>query len=97
MKPFAAAFSALALTACVAGPVGNPHPPQPAKTVDLERYAGRWYEVARYDMRFEGSGRYLWLLSRKLPTQADRAALTARAKALGYDVSLLRPTKQPAP
>jgi apolipoprotein D and lipocalin family protein len=176
MKPVLALASALLLTACVAGPVGNPHPPQPAKTVDLERYAGRWYEVARYDMRFEkgcegvtaeyskrpdglirvlntchqgavdgpvktnegkakvvdattnaklkvsffgpffgdywvldhaddyswsivgeGSGKYLWLLSRKLPTQADRAALTARAKALGYDVSLLRPTKQPAP
>jgi apolipoprotein D and lipocalin family protein len=45
----------------------------------------------------EGSGRYLWLLSRTLPTEADRAALTARAKALGYDVSMLRPTKQPTP
>ena len=45
----------------------------------------------------EGSGRYLWLLSRKLPTDADRAALTARAKALGYDVAMLRPTKQPQP
>lgn len=180
MRPLVAAVAALslslALSACVAGPVGNPHPPQPAKRVDLDRYAGRWYEVARYDMRFEkgcegvtaeyskrpdglirvlntchqgavdgpvkvsegkakvadtatsaklkvsffgpfwgdywvldhaddyswsivgeGSGRYLWLLSRALPTQADRAALTARAKALGYDTSLLRPTKQPAP
>jgi apolipoprotein D and lipocalin family protein len=177
MKPLLPALlSALALTACVAGPVGNPHPPQPAKSVDLERYAGRWYEVARYDMRFEkgcegvtaeyskrpdglirvlntchqgavdgpvktsegkakvvdtstnaklkvsffgpffgdywvldhaddyswsivgeGSGKYLWLLSRKPPTDADRAALTARAKALGYDTALLRPTKQPAP
>jgi apolipoprotein D and lipocalin family protein len=180
MRPLLAALSALALAsslaACVAGPVGNSNPPQPAKSVDLERYAGRWYEVARYDMRFEkgcegvtaeyskrpdglirvlntchqgavdgpvktsegkakvvdtstnaklkvsffgpffgdywvldhaddyswsivgeGSGKYLWLLSRKLPTDADRAALTARAKALGYDVNLLRPTKQPAP
>lgn len=176
MKPLFAVFGALTLTACVAGPVGNPKPPQPAKTVELERYLGRWYEVARYDMRFEkgcegvtaeyskrddglirvlntcrqgavdgptkvaegkakvvdtatnaklkvsffgpffgdywvldhaddyswsivgeGSGRYLWLLSRTLPTEADRAALTARAKALGYDVSMLRPTKQPTP
>ncbi|ENZ79040.1 MULTISPECIES: lipocalin family protein [Caulobacter] len=167
---------AFSLGACVAGPVGNPSPPQPAKAVTLDRYLGKWYEVARYDMRFEkgcegvtaeyskrpdglirvlntcrqgavdgpiktsegkakvvdaatnaklkvsffgpfygdywvldhgddydwsivgeGSGRYLWLLSRKLPTDADRAALTARAKALGYDVGMLRPTKQPAP
>lgn len=167
---------AMSLSACVSGPVGNPRPPQPAKTVELDRYLGKWYEVARYDMRFEkgcegvtaeyskrpdglirvlntchqgavdgpvktsegkakivdtttnaklkvsffgpfygdywildhaddygwsivgeGSGRYLWLLSRKLPTQADREALTARAKALGYDVGLLRPTKQAQP
>ena len=175
---FAASLLTLsAVAACVAGPSGNPHPPQPAKAVDLERYAGLWYEAARYDMRFEkgcdgvtaeyskrpdglirvlntchqgavdgpvkvsegkakvadastnaklkvsffgpfffgdywvldhaddyswsivgeGSGKYLWLLSRKRPTDADRAALTARAKALGYDTALLRPTKQPAP
>ena len=174
---FAIALGAVSLSACVAGPVGNPKPPQPAKAVDLDRYAGRWYEVARYDMRFEkgcegvtaeyskrpdglirvvntcrqgavdgpvkvsegkakiadtttnaklkvsffgpfffgdywvldhaddyswsivgeGSGRYLWLLSRKLPTDADRAALTARAKALGYDTGMLRQTKQAAP
>lgn len=166
----------LTLGACVSGPSGNPNPPQPAKAVELERYLGKWYEVARYDMRFEkgcegvtaeyskrpdglirvlntcrqgavdgpvkvaegkakvvdtatnaklkvsffgpffgdywvldhaddyswsivgeGSGKYLWLLSRGLPTDADRAALTARAKALGYDVTMLRPTKQPAP
>ena len=166
----------LALSACVSGPSGNPNPPQPAKAVELDRYLGKWYEVARYDMRFEkgcegvtaeyskrpdglirvlntcrqgavdgpvkvaegkakvvdittnaklkvsffgpffgdywvmdhaddyswsivgeGSGKYLWLLSRGLPTDADRAALTARAKALGYDVTMLRPTKQPAP
>ncbi len=166
----------LTLGACVSGPSGNPNPPQPAKAVELDRYLGKWYEVARYDMRFEkgcegvtaeyskrpdglirvlntcrqgavdgpvkvaegkakvvdtatnaklkvsffgpffgdywvldhaddyswsivgeGSGKYLWLLSRGLPTDADRAALTARAKALGYDVTMLRPTKQPAP
>lgn len=168
------ALAALSLSACAAGPVGNPNPPQPAKAVDLDRYLGRWYEVARYDMRFEkgcegvtaeyalrpdgmisvrntcrqgavdgpvkvamgrakvvdaktnaklkvsffgpffgdywvldhaddyswsivgeGSGRYLWLLSRSPPTEADRAALTARAKAMGYDVGLLRQTRQP--
>ena len=174
--PLLALSLVLALGACVAGPSGNPNPPPPAKSVDLDRYLGKWYEVARYDMRFEkgcegvtaeyskrpdglirvlntcrqgavdgpvktsegkakvvdpatnaklkvsffgpffgdywvmdhaddyswsivgeGSGRYLWLLSRKPPTDADRAALTARAKALGYDITMLRPTKQPAP
>ena len=45
----------------------------------------------------EGSGKYLWLLSRRVPTPADREALTARAKALGYDVGMLRQTKQPGP
>jgi apolipoprotein D and lipocalin family protein len=174
--PLLALSLVLGLGACVSGPSGNPNPPQPAKAVELDRYLGKWYEVARYDMRFEkgcegvtaeyskrpdglirvlntcrqgavdgpvkvaegkakvvdpatnaklkvsffgpffcdywvmdhaddyswsivgeGSGKYLWLLSRKPPTDADRAALTARAKALGYDVTMLRPTKQPAP
>lgn len=165
----------LLLAACIAGPSGNPRPPQPAKSVDLDRYAGRWYEVARYDMRFEkgcegvtadyskrpdglirvvntchqgavdgpvkvsegkakiadtatsaklkvsffgpffvgdywvmdhaddyswsivgeGSGKYLWLLARKPPSDLERQALTARARALGYDTAMLRPTKQP--
>jgi len=35
------------------GPVGNPSAPQPAKAVDLERYLGRWFEIARYEQRFE--------------------------------------------
>ena len=44
----------------------------------------------------EGSGRYLWLLSREAqPSQANVDALIARAKALGYDTSMLRMTKQP--
>lgn len=164
----------LSLGGCVSGPSGNPNPPQPAKTVELDRYLGKWYEVARYDMRFEkgcegvtaeyskrpdglirvlntcrkgavdgpvktaegkakivdtatnaklkvsffgpfygdywvldhaddyswsivgeGSGRYLWLLSRKVPTEADREALTARARTLGYDIGMLRQTQQP--
>ena len=165
----------LLLAACVAGASGNANPPQPAKAVELDRYLGRWYEVARYDMRFqkgceavtaeyskrpdgmirvlntcrdgavdgpvrtaegkakvvdtatnaklkvsffgpfwgdywvmdhaddyswaivgEGSGKYLWLLSRNPPSDLEREALTARAKALGYDVTMLRPTKQVA-
>jgi apolipoprotein D and lipocalin family protein len=35
------------------GPVGNRAVPQPAKTVDLDRYLGRWYEIARYEASFQ--------------------------------------------
>jgi apolipoprotein D and lipocalin family protein len=48
--------SALAVTAThLLGrhPVGNARVPEPSKPVDLERYLGRWYEVARYEQRFE--------------------------------------------
>jgi apolipoprotein D and lipocalin family protein len=34
-------------------PIGNPSVPEPAKPVDISRYLGRWYEIARYDSRFE--------------------------------------------
>ena len=34
-------------------PVINPAVPQPAKAVDLTRYAGKWYELARHENRFE--------------------------------------------
>lgn len=34
-------------------PVGNARVPEPAKAVDLERYLGVWFEIARYDQRFE--------------------------------------------
>lgn len=162
-----------AAAACAARPTGNPAPPQPAKSVELKRYLGLWYEAARYDFRFEkgcdgvtaeyalrpdglvevrntcrqggpegvekvtlgkakladkatgaklkvsffgpffvgdywvldhaddyswsivgeGSGRYLWLLTRDKPTPALTQELTDRAKAMGYDVSRLRVTK----
>ena len=35
--------------------VGNARVPQPAKSVDLQRYLGVWFEIARYDQRFERS------------------------------------------
>ncbi|RZJ41130.1 MAG: lipocalin [Brevundimonas sp.] len=50
------ALSALALTACATlqrGPVGNAEVPQPGKPVDLNRYAGLWYEIGRYENGFE--------------------------------------------
>ena len=34
-------------------PVGNRNVPEPSKPVELERYLGRWYEIARYEQRFE--------------------------------------------
>ncbi len=36
-------------------PVINPNVPQPAKPVDLNRYLGRWYEIARHEYFFEES------------------------------------------
>ncbi len=48
---------ALGLVGCVAAlsrhRVGNSSVPDPAKAVDLQRYLGRWYEIARYEQRFE--------------------------------------------
>jgi apolipoprotein D and lipocalin family protein len=44
------------LVACAStagGERGNDHVPEPAKTVDLDRYLGHWYEFARYENRFE--------------------------------------------
>lgn len=35
------------------GPVYNPHVPEPNKDVELDTYMGRWYEMARYENRFE--------------------------------------------
>ena len=52
----AAALAALTLAGCAAlgpkHPVGNAAVPQPAKPVELSRYLGRWYEIARYDQSF---------------------------------------------
>ena len=154
-------------------PVGNTAVPQPAKSVDLPRYLGKWYEIARYEQSFqkgcegvsadyalrddgkisvrnacrkadgktsvangkakivdtttnaklkvsffgpfygnywvldraedyswaiigEPSGRYLWLLAREATPAPDKVeALIARARALGYDTSMLIRTRQP--
>lgn len=34
-------------------PVGNHSVPEPVKSVDLQRYLGRWYEIARYEQSFQ--------------------------------------------
>ncbi|MBU6406945.1 MAG: lipocalin family protein [Alphaproteobacteria bacterium] len=49
-------MAGMLLSACMAGPPGRPvdaTPLQPVAAVDLARYAGRWYEIARYPNRFE--------------------------------------------
>lgn len=172
--------TALLLGACAyiprPGPVGNRAVPQPARSVDLTRYMGRWYEQFRYEASFEKdmddvtatyslnddgtvkvinrgretgsvhfrksvgrakiadpktnaklkvsffgpfygnywvldrgddydwaivgepSGRYLWVLTRAArPAPSLLASLEARVKALGYDWSLVRVTKQSGP
>lgn len=47
------ALVAVVLLAACGGPVGNHDVPEPAKTVDLQRYKGLWYEFARYENSFE--------------------------------------------
>lgn len=53
----AAVAGILALGACATlarqGPSGNAHVPEPAKAVDLDRYLGRWYELARYEFGYQ--------------------------------------------
>ena len=180
-RPFQTAVLAVAATVLLAGcaalgpkhPIGNSAVPEPAKPVELGKYLGRWYEIARYDQSFqkgcegvsadytlrgdgmisvrnacrkpggklsvakgkakivdpatnaklkvsffgpfygdywvldraddytwaivgEPSGRYLWMLARDATPAPDRIeAQIARAKALGYDTSMLIRTKQP--
>ena len=162
------------MMACMSMPVGNQSVPEPAKPVELKRYLGRWYELARYENSFETgceavtadyslrpdslikvvntchqdsvtgpvkssegkakvvpgsenaklkvsffgpfygdywvidhaddyawsivgepSGKYLWLLHRQSSISAsERQSLYAKIKKLGYNLALLRETKQ---
>ncbi len=56
-SPLAAVCLALLLQGCAAlgskHPVGNAAVPQPAKSVEIERYLGRWHEIARYEQGFQ--------------------------------------------
>ena len=48
--------AALALGACATlqrGPVGNEAVPEPVRSVDLNAYLGRWYEIGRYEAGFQ--------------------------------------------
>lgn len=61
MKKLGLAIGAIAISAVLAGcasiprpgPVGNQAVPEPAKSVDLQRYMGRWYEQFRYEASFQ--------------------------------------------
>ena len=56
LKTSLAVAATIALSACATlqrGPVGNAAVPQPTKPVDLNRYAGLWYEIGRYENGFE--------------------------------------------
>lgn len=48
-------LTTLAMTACTSQPDYRPDeaPPATVASVDLTRYAGKWYEIARYPNRFE--------------------------------------------
>ena len=50
-----AAFSLLAMTACMSQPDyrAETAPPETVASVDLERYQGLWYEIARYPNSFQ--------------------------------------------
>lgn len=47
------AAGVVGLMAACSRSVGNPRVPEPAKPVDVQRYLGLWYEIARYDSWFE--------------------------------------------
>jgi apolipoprotein D and lipocalin family protein len=49
----AAVGGAFAYSRATRPPVINAKVPQPAKPVDLQRYLGRWFELARHENRFE--------------------------------------------
>lgn len=54
IRSFLPVIASALLSACnTAGPAGNTSVPQPAKTVQLNRYLGDWFEVARYENSFE--------------------------------------------
>lgn len=49
--------AAISLTGCATvfdrHPVGNTSVPEPAKSVELDRYLGKWFEIARYEQGFQ--------------------------------------------
>ena len=48
-KNIIASFFAFLMAGCAAQKIDN----TPVKSLDLQRYLGEWYEIARFDHRFE--------------------------------------------
>ncbi len=46
-------FALISACAGKPGPVGNIAVPEPAKAVELDRYLGKWFEMARYEAPFQ--------------------------------------------
>lgn len=46
-------FALISACAGKPGPVGNKAVPEPAKAVVLDRYLGKWFEMARYEAPFQ--------------------------------------------
>ncbi|MEP3227152.1 MAG: lipocalin family protein [Parasphingorhabdus sp.] len=46
-------FALISACAGKPGPVGNNAVPEPAKAVELDRYLGKWFEMARYEAPFQ--------------------------------------------
>lgn len=53
LVPLAATVLILGAAAALAQPAGAAGPPATVPKVDLDRYAGRWFEIARFPNRFQ--------------------------------------------
>ncbi|MGZ8370318.1 MAG: lipocalin family protein [Caulobacteraceae bacterium] len=74
----------------IAGPVGNPAVPQPAKPVDLKRYAGLWYELARYENSFERNCEGVTANYRALPDGKIEVVNSCHKGAVGGPLKVAR-------
>lgn len=75
------------------GPVGNTHVPQPATSVDLARYLGRWYEIARYEASFQKDCDYV---SADYSQEADGSIKVVNACRKGEEDAPLKTAKATA-
>ncbi len=75
---------ALALSGCATGPSGRPKGAaelQPMASVEIDRYAGRWYEIARYPNSFERNCQGVTADYTPLPNGRIQVVNTCRAGA----------------
>jgi apolipoprotein D and lipocalin family protein len=93
----AAIGGAVLYTRATRPPVINPKVPEPARPVDLARYLGKWYELARHENRFEKGldavtaeyaelpGGKIEVVNRGVRGWPDGEASVARGKAIVAD------------